>query len=138
MKHQVTGSCLCGAVSYCIKEKAPLQGTYCHCRDCQKTTGTAFIFVVPALPENFELTVGKLLSHTRTADSGNMVTNNFCPNCGTTLFFGTLSGSNPIWVQSGTLDEPENVTPEQQIWTKRKLPWCRIDPEIPNYDENPI
>jgi hypothetical protein len=83
------------------------------------------------------LTSGRPKTHTRTADSGNQVTNNFCQNCGTTLFFGNIEGSNPVWIQSGTLDKPELVKPAQQIWTKSKLPWCHIDSQILSFEENP-
>ncbi len=136
MDKTISGSCLCGKIRYNVLGK-DLEGTYCHCTDCQKTTGSAFIFVFPIEPTKFVLTNGNLNSHTRTADSGNKVTNNFCPSCGTTVFFGNIESSILIWIQSGTLDEPEIVKATQQIWTKRRLPWCNIDSGIPSHKENP-
>ncbi len=136
MDHSISGGCLCGQIRYNVLEK-DLAGTYCHCTDCQKTTGSAFIFVFPMEPDKFILTNGTPNSHSRTADSGNKVTNNFCSSCGTTVFFGNIESPNYIWVQSGTLDKPEIVKAEQQIWTKRRLPWCNIDSGILSYKENP-
>jgi len=41
------GGCLCGAVRY-TAEADPTSATVCHCRDCQKFTGSAFATLVRA------------------------------------------------------------------------------------------
>ena len=137
MDNLISGGCLCGKVRYNVLEK-DLTGTYCHCRDCQKTTGSAFIFAFPIESNKFVLIDGHMSSHTRKSDNGLTVTNNFCPGCGTTVFFGNIDSPYPIWIQSGTLDKPEIVKATQQIWTKRRLPWCDIDTGIPGYKEDPF
>ena len=43
MPTKATGQCLCGAVTYEVEmpEKSIYEGL-CHCKDCQRYTGTAF------------------------------------------------------------------------------------------------
>jgi hypothetical protein len=47
---EIKGSCLCGAVRY-IAEADPTSATVCHCRDCQKFTGSAFAALVRVTKE---------------------------------------------------------------------------------------
>ena len=81
MSESITGSCLFGQVTYeCVGE--PEFTGNCHCRDCQKATGSAYT------PELFfkETSVkvsGELKAFERQGDTGKSVWRHFCPHCGT-------------------------------------------------------
>ena len=80
----LTGGCLCGALRY-EAGGAPLRRFLCHCRDCQKSTGSAFQFGVTVPRSQFAWTKGTPARYTRTADSGRLITRLFCPACGSGL-----------------------------------------------------
>jgi hypothetical protein len=81
----MTGGCLCGAVRY-ESTGEPGFALLCHCRDCQRQSGSAFAagWRVPAA--GFRVTQGEPKLYLRAADSGNEITRAFCPDCGTMLF----------------------------------------------------
>ena len=40
MKQQEAGRCQCGKISYSLKKDKIISGHHCHCKDCQRTTGS--------------------------------------------------------------------------------------------------
>ena len=121
----LAGGCACGAIRYKLAEP-PLIVHACHCRDCQRITGSAFVinlwierkFVEPSLaPKSFRLTAG----------SGKPVDVFFCDKCGTYLWsFYHAAPGNCLFVRAGTLDQPEQVKPDVHIFTRSKLPWLQL------------
>ena len=100
------GGCLCGALRYAASAP-PVRVTVCHCRFCQRGTGTAY-FVEPIFDKpNVALTVGhaKIYAH-RSEGSGKIVTIHFCDTCGTKLFLTFERFPDFIGVFGGTFDDP--------------------------------
>ena len=58
----------------------------CHCRYCQTLTGSALSTNVWFPEEKVSLLKGDLSSYEMKTESGNVVTTNFCKNCGSTVF----------------------------------------------------
>jgi hypothetical protein len=89
-----SGGCICGAVRYeCLAE--PVVSGFCHCRDCQRETGSAFgttLFV----PRNAVTIVGEVKYYDGKGDSGNIVSRGFCPTCGARLW-GNRRCSRNSW-----------------------------------------
>jgi hypothetical protein len=56
----------------------------CHCRDCQKFTGSAFGFLVGLPRAAFEIE-GVLKTFTKPADIGRPIVRRFCPECGSSI-----------------------------------------------------
>ena len=136
----ITGGCLCGAVRYESSEP-PIRTTICHCRMCQKSTGSAFMVAVGFLRTTLRFTKGepKLYRSSPIKDKG------FCANCGSLLFdqFLTPTGNtnqDMIWVQIGTLDHPELVSIGSHTGVESQLPWVHFDDGLPRSrcDGNPI
>jgi hypothetical protein len=100
------GGCLCGAIRYTTSSK-PVRVTYCHCKFCQRATGSAYL-VEPIFPRTkFEITSGKPATYTQaSAGSGKRVTINFCSNCGTKLFLDLERFPEIFGVYGGTFDDP--------------------------------
>src|SRR5258706_15166183 len=104
----LTGGCLCGGVRFEVSE--PLQGAlYCHCRRCQRRTGTAFSVSALTVPGSFRITAGDELVRTWSPPDG--WAKSFCGVCGGHLF--TTSPENPelVSVRMGALDEDPGIRP---------------------------
>ena len=81
MTRPMAGGCLCGAVRYeCSGE--PVFSLLCHCRDCQRQSGSAYAAAVRVPAASFRVTRGEPKLYVKTGDSGNQVTRAFCPECG--------------------------------------------------------
>ena len=108
-----TGGCLCGAVRYSVRGE-PVHVGRCHCTDCRKESGSAFSVYAQWPIEDFELN-GELASyHGR----------GFCPRCGSRVLNPPDPGDALIEVRIGSLDNaPFGLTPEAEIWVKRREPW---------------
>ena len=87
------GHCLCGAVSYIINAK-PVRMAQCHCKDCQRTSGTGHMSLAFFKKEDVIIR-GATASYASTADSGNINTRHFCPTCGSRVY-GENSGQPGI------------------------------------------
>src|ERR1700749_793986 len=97
---EIKGGCLCGAVRY-TAEADPTSATICHCRDCQKFTGSAFAALILAPKDSFTVT-GPMKTHTGIGGSGLPLKRHFCPECGSSL--GEEPGTRPgmIILTAGT------------------------------------
>jgi hypothetical protein len=130
-----TGRCLCGAVTFRLAAD-PLATRICWCRDCQHLAANGTVNLLVAADA---LTVsGALAEHTKTADSGNAVTRQFCPACGTHLF--ALSSARPQFrvLRAGNLDEPSSIRPAMNIWADSAPAWACLDPALERVDRQPV
>lgn len=125
------GSCQCGKVRYSI-DGEPYRLNVCHCRDCQRQSGSAFGMSLVIKPENFRLNAGELKEFTTIADSGREKTCAFCPDCGVRIYNRT---SALMSVKAGTMNETSWLVPDAHYWTKRKQPWTPVPPEATQFDE---
>ena len=74
-----TGGCQCGSVRYVVTAE-PIRLVACHCKECQRQSGSAFSMSMPVKKDSLTVT-GPTKQFTRAADSGNEVTGVFCPDC---------------------------------------------------------
>ena len=136
-----TGGCLCGAIRYESSEP-PIETGTCHCRMCQKWTGSAFMVMARFSRTALRFTKGepKLYRSSSIKEKG------FCPDCGSSLFDRCLVRKaarrfNPdmVWVQLGTLDHPEAVSIDFHYGVETQLPWVHFDDGVPRdrCDEDP-
>jgi len=75
----MNGGCFCGDVRYSASGE-PVVTSICHCRDCQRHTGSAFVEVVAVPKEAFSIQ-GRLQTFTNTGDSGRKLDRKFCARC---------------------------------------------------------
>lgn len=131
----ISGSCMCGAVSYSGSAEPVIQGN-CHCKNCQKTTGSAYSAMM-FFPEGAIEVHGDIKYFRRVGESGKEIATGFCPGCGTQLVSkpGTMQGL--IGVRVGTLDHPEIYKPAADIFIKSASPWDHMDPNIPKFEGYP-
>lgn len=110
----LTGGCLCGKVRYRITG-APLRVAACHCRDCQKNTGSAFSMNAMFRESQVELS-GDMAVYIMRGDSGGEVQRHFCPSCGSTVRSAAVATQGLFVLKAGTLDEPRRVVPTDDIF----------------------
>jgi hypothetical protein len=135
MAANFTGGCMCGAVRY-VCSAEPLVSGNCHCRDCQRATGSAFAPAILVVTNALNIT-GDVQYFETMGGSGHVVSRGFCPNCGSRLF--GKSGANPdlISILAGSLDDPSWFRPIADIYTSSAQPWDHMDPAIPKYPKMP-
>jgi hypothetical protein len=130
-----TGGCLCGAVRFTLSTE-PLATRICWCRDCQHLAANGTVNLMVAADG---LTVtGALAEHTKTADSGNAVTRQFCPTCGTHLFAKSSARPQFRVLRVGNLDEPSSIQPTVNIWTDSAPTWACLDPALERVERQPL
>lgn len=136
MAKKYTARCACGAVTFEFSED-PAFIAECHCLDCKKASGgeSAVFFAVPE--SDFTLTSGKTKGFGYIAASGKKLQRNFCPDCGARLYTSNLeSFPATIFVQLGSLDRPDLITPKLEMFTKRRLDW--VSPmDVPQFESMP-
>lgn len=132
MADEMAGGCACGAVRYRL-ETAPMFVHCCHCRDCQRQTGSAF--VINALIETDRITLSGAAPETVPVptESGRPHHIFRCPTCRTALW-SDYGGRNALrFVRVGTLDAPALLPPDVHIYVRSKLPWVRLPEDVPAF-----
>ncbi len=124
------GGCACGAVRYALTAK-PLIVHACHCTDCQRLTGSAFVINAWIEKAEVELLSGQL-SSCAFKDEVRDNSVHFCSHCGTYVWNEYMPG---FWfVRVGTLDDPQALSPDLHIFTRSKQPWLELSGDIPVYE----
>jgi hypothetical protein len=126
------GGCACGAVRYRL-EAAPMFVHCCHCRDCQRQTGTAF--ALNALIEATRVTVlaGETEGVGVPTDSGRPHIIHRCPSCKTAVW-SHYTRPTIAFVRVGTLDDPAALPPDVHIYTRSKVPWVALPDGVPAFE----
>lgn len=110
MTKEYTGGCRCGAVRYRLRGE-PFKAGLCHCTDCRRETGSAFLYYADWLPDQITVTGAYQTYEGRS----------FCPHCGSALFH---LGEVQAEIAVGSLDEaPAALIPLREGWIKRREPW---------------
>jgi hypothetical protein len=133
MTEGLEGGCACGQVRYRL-DRAPMFVHCCHCLDCQRQTGSAF--VLNALIEAREVTTlcGDTHVTQLPTDSGLPHDVHRCPTCETAMW-STYGGRTAVrFVRIGTLDAPSALSPDVHIFTRSKVPWVTLPAEVPAFD----
>jgi hypothetical protein len=127
------GGCACGAVRYRLTSD-PMFVHCCHCRDCQQQTGGAFAVNALIETDRIELTSGRAAPVSMPTDSGRPHDVYRCEACATALW--SDYGRRPAirFVRATTLDDRGALSPDVHIFTRSKLPWVGLPPEVPAFD----
>jgi hypothetical protein len=130
------GGCQCGAVRYAIHGE-PVWLAVCHCKECQRQSGSAFGMSLIVRKGQFVLQQGQLKHFTRTSDSNRPVVCAFCPECGTRIYHEPRYLEGVVNVKPGTLDDTSWLQPNLHAWTARKQPWLKLEEGLPAFDQQP-
>lgn len=130
----VEGSCDCKAVRYRMTS-APLFVHCCHCRGCQRESGSAFALNAMIEADRVvSLGMEPEVVHTP-SNSGLGQKIARCPVCKVAVW-SHYAGSGPVvkFVRVGSLDQPDLLPPDVHIFTASKQPWVLLDPDVPAFE----
>ena len=129
------GGCTCRQVRYRMSGR-PLIVHCCHCRWCQRETGSAFALNAMIEAERVEMLSGEVMIVATPSLSGKGQKIARCPICRVALWSNYAGAGDAIrFVRVGTLDEPDRMPPDIQIFTASKQPWVVLAPDIPAVPE---
>ncbi|MBL0371727.1 GFA family protein [Rhizobium sp. KVB221] len=127
------GGCLCGAVRYTTKSEPRFSG-FCHCRDCQRATGTGHCCYMIFDRSEVAYT-GKIRAYSMIGGSGEETIRYFCETCGSQIF-GSGPDSDPRWsIYAGTLDDPSEFAPQNRVNTYVRPWWDHAPLDIPEFEK---
>lgn len=132
----ITGSCLCGQLYYQLDETQAGAAFHCHCRDCQKVTGSGKATVVH-LPEAALALHGEHKIYEKNGTDGSTVRRGFCPHCGSQMltFIAEIPGF--VFVKAGTMDDSSWISMQANCWTASANSWSPVDTTIAGFAGNP-
>ncbi len=126
------GSCLCGGIRYQVQGELSDFG-YCHCRSCQKASGSAYGANAGVDRTHFQLhDPGRLLTEYESSPGKKRA---FCATCGSPLFAYLDRSPQLIRIRLGTLDTPLSKTTRAHTFVRDKAAWEDITGDVPQFDE---
>ena len=126
------GGCACGAVRYRLTSD-PLFVHCCHCLNCQRQTGSAFVINLLIEADRVELLAGEPQPVDVPRDDGSTQRIFRCPTCQVAVF-SQYGRPEVRFVRAGTLDEPSSVVPDVHIFTKSKVGWVTLPDSAPAFE----
>jgi len=129
----LSGHCSCGAVKYRLTSK-PMFVHCCHCLDCQRQTGSAFVLNALIEADRVEVLSGETQGYPQPTDSGRPHVIHRCAACGTALWSNYGGLTKLRFVRVGTLDEPSSLKPDVHIYTRSKQPWVTLPEGVPAFE----
>lgn len=129
MSVKYAGQCLCGEIRY-EADGEPLFAGNCHCKDCQRSSGSAFI---PAMMFRADDVViaGAVRYFAHAAGNGHTHERGFCPRCGSQLFTRLSRLPGVLGIKAGTLDDASHYVPQLDFHAASAAPWDAMDPALP-------
>jgi hypothetical protein len=122
-------SCSRGQLHLTI-EGEPARVSMCHCLECQRRTG-AVMSNQARFPVEQVAISGKATQWKRVAESGSVVTFNFCAVCGSTVYWQSESFGDVIVVAVGALADPQFPAPAITVWEETRHAWFALPADVP-------
>ena len=133
MSELLEGGCACRAVRYRITG-APMFVHCCHCLDCQRQTGSAFVINALYEATRVEVLAGAPARFEMPTESGRPHGIYRCPTCGVAIW-SEYGGIDKIrFMRVGTLDTPTALAPTVHIYTRSKQPWVTLPAGVPAFE----
>jgi hypothetical protein len=126
------GGCSCGAVRYRLTSE-PMFVHCCHCLNCQRQTGSAFVINLLIEADRVELLSGEPEPVAVPRDDGSTQRIYRCPACRVAVF-SEYGRPEVRFVRGGTLDDPSTVEPDVHIFTRSKVPWVPLPDSKPAFE----
>lgn len=126
------GGCACGVVRYRLTSD-PLFIHCCHCLNCQRQTGSAFVINLMIEADRVELLAGDPQPVAVPREGGKEQQIWRCPTCQVAVF-SQYTHRQVRFVRGGTLDDPAAFTPDVHIFTRSKVPWVTLPDSVPTFE----
>lgn len=135
MAQILLGGCACGAIRYETAAE-PLVMVNCHCRDCQRASGSGYAAIV-VVPKDAVTLSGEPRYHRVVGDSGKAVERGFCPNCGSPVTSKLERLPEVLGLNAGSLDDPAQYRPSLEVFTDSAQPWVHMPPDTRKFPQGP-
>jgi len=133
MAQKISGGCACGAIHYeCNAD--PVVMLNCHCRDCQRASGSAYAAVV-VVPKSAVQMRGEPRYYKAVGKAGKAIERGFCPTCGSQVTVKLERLPDAMGLQAGSLDDPSIHRPKMDVFTSSARPWDHMNPNIQKHAE---
>ena len=132
---ELSGGCLCGAVTFTCCQKPVLAG-HCHCSDCQKISGAGHASNI-GVPKGSTKVKGTLSYHEHRADTGNTVKRGFCSKCACDIYIENSGMPDLEFLRAGSLDNVELFKPELVVYACRSPSWDLMDSSLTAFERMP-
>jgi len=129
-------ACSCGQFRLRLKGEPALVSS-CHCRACQRRTGSLFGVHAFFRQDQLVAVEGEHRTFSRQADSGNPVTSRFCPDCGSTMYWERPSLPGMVTVAVGAFADPTFPPAVRTVWTESQHAWLPFPAAIPHHAKSP-
>ena len=116
-----SGGCACGAIRYECEGK-PAMMLNCHCRDCQRATGSAYA-AFAIFPKAAVSLKGEPCWYRVIGSSGKPIERGFCPTCGNPVTVKLDVAPDIIGFHAASLDDPARYRPAMDLFTASAHPW---------------
>ena len=136
MTGELTGRCVCGAVSYTLRDGFRFRPYACHCTDCQSRTGSAFSEHMLITRQDLDID-GELDCGSYVQPSGANSTIWGCARCKVRVFSENDTRPGFATLRCGTLDRSFEVVPAAHLWVSSKQSWITIPDGVPALAEQP-
>lgn len=133
MTTTLEGGCACGEVRYRLRS-APMFVNCCHCTECQRQTGTAFVINAVIETDRIALLHGAPVPVPVPTGSGSPHDIHRCPRCQTAVWSDYRRRPVIRFVRVGTLDTPAALPPAAHIFVRSKLPWVVLPEGVPAFE----
>ena len=130
------GSCLCGDISYRYEASQSATALHCHCRDCQKVTGSGKATIV-MFPEDAVAIEGTFKQYSCLGSDGSHVNRGFCPRCGSQMFTHVDEIPGMLFIKAGTMEDSSWVQVALNCWESTASVWSPADGSVPGVAKNP-
>ena len=117
-------ACSCGQLSL-VAEGDPVRISICHCRACQRRTGSVFGAQARFRAERVRVE-GRSTEYVRISDDREARSFHFCPECGATVFYKTADAPELVAVPVGAFADPAFPRPTVSVWESRRHPWVEL------------
>jgi hypothetical protein len=124
------GGCHCGAIRYEVLGKS-FDADYCHCRDCQKTTGSP-VGVWMDFKKKHIRWLGEKPKEYKSSEN---IRRGFCAHCGCSLSYRSIDYPDYYTLSVASLDDPNKVTPNYHIYTNSQVKWLTIHDSCTKYPQ---
>lgn len=116
--------CVCGDLVVALP--GPTNSvSVCHCKECQRRTGSAF--GVGAYYDASEVEVtGPTNTFVRLGESGAQLTFSFCPRCGANVFWSSSTYPTKLGIAVGAIADPKFPSPKNSLWEQAMHPWLSM------------
>ena len=129
-------TCSCGQLKLRLSGDPQLVSS-CHCQACQRRTGALFGSTSFWRKSQLLSVEGERRSWRRVADSGTGLVHNFCPTCGSTVYWQSEATPEMVSVAVGSFADPKFPAPVRTVWTATKHPWLPFPDSIPRFEKSP-